>query len=88
MSGLDGQEQTYEALYQDDAKMDLILPEIIWRLNKLIVPLNNLQFEISFQRFKGQIRTPHEIPCIEEFLRFVAPDKAGTLSEDWPWLDS
>lgn len=79
--GLDGKSQTHEEFCQDHGRMELILPELIWRLNKQLVPFKELLF--SFQEFYP---SSVGIPCMYEFLNFVATSKEMIASNpDWPY---
>lgn len=78
--------QTQTEHVYDQGKMRLALPEMCWRLVKLIAPLQSLLISIHEQVREKDHETDGElsVPYMEEFLEFVCEDKAVIIeSEDW-----
>jgi hypothetical protein len=76
---LDGREQTHEEVFTDHERIALVLPEVVWRLVKLLVPLRRLLMHL------GMTTSTMEAPNMEEFLEFVSPDRSAMNVEDWPY---
>jgi hypothetical protein len=76
---LDGREQTHEEVFTDHERIALVLPEVVWRLVKLLVPLRRLLMHL------GMTTSTMEAPNMEEFLEFVCPDRSAMNVEDWPY---
>lgn len=71
----------------DQRKMAIALPEMCWRLVKLLAPLQTLliaiheKIRVEDHGRDGELSVPH----MEEFLEFVCEDKNVIFeSEDWP----
>lgn len=71
----------------DQRKAGLALPEMCWRLVKLLSPLQSLLISIH-EKIREQdhgIDGEASVPHMEEFLEFVCEDKSVILeSDDWP----
>ena len=79
--------QTQTEHVYDQGIMRLALPEMCWRLVKLLAPLQSLLISIHEQVREKDHGTDGElsVPYMEEFLEFVCEDKAVIIeSEDWP----
>ena len=71
----------------DQKQMHLALPEMCWRLVKLLAPLKSLLISVHEQIREKDHGTDGElsVPYMDEFLEFVCEDKAAIFeSEDWP----
>jgi hypothetical protein len=79
--------QTQTEHNYDLQKMHIALPEMCWRLVKLLAPLKSLLISIHEQIREKDHGTDGElsVPYMDEFLEFVGEDKTSILeSEDWP----
>lgn len=79
--------QTQTEHVYDQGKMRLALPEMCWRLVKLLAPLKSLLISVHEQIRENDHGTDGElsVPYMDEFLEFVCEDKAAIFeSEDWP----
>jgi hypothetical protein len=86
-TSLDGVPLSLEELYQDHGKILLVLPEVIWRLVKLLVPLKELLLALRERLHQGKERNPEDIPFMEDFLEFVCSDRAAVFADsDWPYF--
>ena len=86
-TSLDGEPQSYVESSQEHERMVIVLPEICWRLVKMLVPLKALLVAIrrTAHEKDGSLDEETSIPFMEEFLDFVCKDKEIVLkSSDWP----
>jgi hypothetical protein len=86
-TSLGGEPQSYVEFCQDHGKMRLVLPEICWRLVKILIPMQVLLITIRERVHKEDVQKGGDasVPFLEEFLDFVCEDKTVVLeSEDWP----
>lgn len=86
-TSMGGETQSYRDLCQDHEKLALVLPEMCWRLVKILVPLKELLITIRQRAQEEDLRRGGEVsvPFMEEFLDFVCKDKTIILDgEDWP----
>ena len=89
-TGLDGSEQSYEEFCQDHGKILLVMPEVIWRLVKILCPMKELTLVLR-ERLQRQMKGQSpDIPYMEEFLEFVTDDKSLVVDdndeEGWPYF--
>ena len=86
-TGLDGKTLSYEEFYQDQGKMRLVMPKVIWRLIKILCPMKELIFILSQRLHTEQMRSL-EVPFMEEFLEFVCADESIVSDEEegWPYF--
>ena len=79
--------QTQKEHVQDQEKMLLALPEMCWRLIKLLAPLQALLISVHEKIREKDLGIDGElsVPYMEEFLEFVCEDKSVIYeSENWP----
>lgn len=79
--------QTQTEHVQDQEKMLLALPEMCWRLVKLLAPLQSLLISVHEKIREKDHGADGElsVPYMEEFLEFVCEDKSVIYeSESWP----
>ena len=79
--------QTQTEHDHDQRIMAIALPEMCWRLVKILAPLQALLIAIQEKIRKADHDGDGEasVPFMEEFLEFVCEDKSVILeSEDWP----
>lgn len=66
--------------------LELVLPELRWRLVKLILPIKELLYDLV-PRIHAEARgkgLPQEIPFMWEFLNLACRDRTALEEEDWP----
>lgn len=86
-TSLNGEPQSYMESSQEHEKTMLVIPEICWRLVRMLVPLKRLLIALrtTAHENEGPLDDETSIPFMEEFLDFVCSDKEIVLnSQDWP----
>jgi hypothetical protein len=79
--------QTQTEHIQDQKKMLLALPEMCWRVVKLLAPLHVLLISVHEEIRQKDHGNDGElsVPYMEEFLEFICEDKNVILeSQNWP----
>jgi hypothetical protein len=80
-TGFDGTLQSYEDFFADHGKITLVMPEVVWRLARMLYPFQMLVFDLNEPLHSGHAGRPEDFPHMWEFCAFCSEDKEATLAE-------